>query len=76
MKIAKTVIVEDDDDIAVEEIVVNGEQIMGNEEFFDPAALCSVQITGVSDGEKGQGILDYFQKLFSENYSVFKANCP
>jgi len=55
MKIAKTVIVEDDDDIAVEEIVVNGEQIMGNEEFFDPAALCSVQITGVSDGEKGQG---------------------
>ena len=50
----KTVNVDDDDDIAVEEIIVNGEHIMGNEEFFDPAALCSVQMSGASDGDKGK----------------------
>jgi len=54
MKMVKTVNVDDDDDIAVEEIIVNGEQIMGNEEFFDPAALCSVQMSGASDGDKGK----------------------
>jgi len=36
---------DDDDDIAVEEIVMNGEAIMGSEEYFNPAALCSVEIT-------------------------------
>jgi len=37
-----------DDDIAVEEIIVNGDAILGNQDFFDPSQLCSIQITGVS----------------------------
>ena len=43
---------DDDDDIAVEEIVMNGEAIMGSEEYFNPAALCSVEIT---DGSVNKG---------------------
>ena len=35
-----------DDDIAVEEIIVNGDAILGNQDFFDPSQLCSIQITG------------------------------
>jgi len=35
-----------DDDIAVEEIVLNGEKVLSDAEFFDPSQLCSIQITG------------------------------
>lgn len=49
---AETVNIDDDDDIAVEEIVMNGEAIMGSDEFFNPAALCTIQITGGSDERK------------------------
>jgi len=49
---AETVNLDDDDDIAVEEIVMNGEAIMGNDEFFNPAALCTIEITGGADERK------------------------
>ena len=49
---AVTFDVDDDDDIAVEEIVMNGEPIMGNEEFFNPAALCTIQLTEDRKGTK------------------------
>lgn len=39
------------DDIAVEEIVMNGEPILSNEDYFDPSQLCSIQITGLVDKE-------------------------
>jgi len=39
----------EDDEIAVEEIVMNGEKVLGNEDFFDPSQLCSIQITGGSN---------------------------
>ena len=45
---ATTTCTDDDgqDDIAVEEIVMNGEPILSNEDYFDPSQLCSIQITG------------------------------
>ena len=36
----------DDDDIAVEEIIVNGDPVLGDGDLFDPSQLCSIQITG------------------------------
>jgi hypothetical protein len=39
-----------EDDIAVEEIVMDGEQLIGGDGFVDPSQLCSVQITGSSAG--------------------------
>ena len=41
---------------------MNGEAIMGSEEYFNPAALCSVQITDGSEN-KGEVKSDYFLEL-------------
>ena len=39
-----------DDEIAVEEIVMNGQPLFSGDGFLDPSQLCAVQITSEKNG--------------------------
>jgi len=81
---AKKTKTDDDDDIAVEEIVVNGDPVFGAPDFLDPSQLCSVQITGIAPPaaprippvQRAGGPLRISSKMFKKKSPIKRPATP
>jgi hypothetical protein len=66
----KIIAIPGDDEIAVEEIVVNGEPVMTGDGFLDPSQLCSIQITGNGTSQP-EPLKSWSKLIFCKAFTVF-----